>query len=643
MLLSATVAPAATLTVTTTNDSGAGSLRQAILDANASPAADTIAFAIPGAGPHTIALASRLADITQPLTIDGFTQPGASANTLADGNNAVIQIRLDGAGAFGASGLRLRAPGCVVRGLSITRFAGEGVVINGGSNCVVAGNFIGLGPDGVARANNGSGVQVFDLSPGNRIGGTLQNGAQAVLIRGNNNRLGGTAPGEGNEIANNAPGIEVELGTGSAIRGNSIHDNRPRFAGFGGLGIDLAPFGLTPNDAGDGDGGVNLLQNFPLLTAATASGASTRVQGTLNSRASATFALDFFSSPDCDPSGNGEGLKYLGSTSVNTDGSGNGSFDVTLPVAAEGRQITATATDADGNTSEFSPCFAASVVQPPQTFFVTNTNDSGPGSLRQTLLDAQASPASANNVVAFNIGGGAGADEGGAAAAGEQMDSLSSLGGRRGLGRGGPSTAGITPLPDPLPARASQGEGDGAPSPFQAAGGGNQTFTIRLTTPLASLFVGVTIDGFTQPGSSANTLADGNNAVWRIRLDGSLLGAGAHGLTLAADGCVVRGLEVTGFRGGGIHFSSGGDASFVQGCHLFGNQTDGLCVDNAGNVTIGGTAPEDRNDVASSAMRRVFLTARMACSKPVSSKPLCRSSNRPRSSEASTGSSVWRM
>src|SRR5262245_37208041 len=107
---------AATFTVTTTNEAGAGSLRQAILDANASPAADDIAFAIAGAGPHVIALASRLPDITQPLTIDGFTQQGAAANTLAAGNNAVLKIRLDGAGAFGATGLRLRAADCQVRG-----------------------------------------------------------------------------------------------------------------------------------------------------------------------------------------------------------------------------------------------------------------------------------------------------------------------------------------------------------------------------------------------------------------------------------------------------------------------------------------------------------------------------------------------
>jgi hypothetical protein len=705
----ASALPPATFTVVNTNDAGPGSLRQAILDNNATyfGSPNTIAFAIPGTGPHTIAPASALPDITEPVTIDGFTQANAAPNTLPDGNNAVLQIRLDGAGAFGANGLRLRASGSQVRGLSITRFPGEGVRINGASNCVVAGNFIGLAPDGFARANNGSGVQVFD-SPGNRIGGAapadrnvlsgnftagvhllgvgasnnvvegnfigtspdgaaaranfvngiyvqdaprnriggttpgarnvisgntpdgirisgsesvgnvvfgnfigprangtvglgsqngvnlesgasnrvggsaagegnvisgnsgfglridflssgnlvlgnrigvgptggaLSNGAQGILIRGSNNRLGGAAPGEGNEIANNAPGIEVELGTGNAIRGNSIHDNRPRFAVFGGLGIDLGVNGLTANDPGDGDGGPNLSQNFPKLTAATASGASTRVQGTLNSRASAPFALDFFSNPDCDASGNGEGFKYLGTTSVTTDSGGNASFEVTLSVAAEGRQIAATATDADGNTSEFSPCFAASVVQPPQTFFVTNTNDSGPGSLRQALLDAQASPASANNVVAFDIPGtGGGREAGGAVLA--------------------------------------------------AAGAGKHV--IRLETPLDSLYEAVTIDGFSQLGAVRNSLPNGNNANWTITLNGSRLGVGANGLTLSAPGCIVEGLEVTGFRGNGIKIDESANISVVRGCNIQGNQLAGVSVGGT-LVVIGGRRAADRN------------------------------------------------
>src|SRR5262249_24038965 len=80
--------------VTNTPDSGTGSLRQAILDANANPGQHLIAFAIPGSGAQTISPTSPLPDITDPVTIDGYTQPGASVNTLAVGDNAVLLIQL---------------------------------------------------------------------------------------------------------------------------------------------------------------------------------------------------------------------------------------------------------------------------------------------------------------------------------------------------------------------------------------------------------------------------------------------------------------------------------------------------------------------------------------------------------------------
>ena len=95
------------LTVTTTADSGAGSLRQAILDANATNGLDTIAFNIPGPGVHTITPGSVLPTITDPVVIDGYTQPGATNNTQAVGNNAVLLIELNGsnAGVAGITGL----------------------------------------------------------------------------------------------------------------------------------------------------------------------------------------------------------------------------------------------------------------------------------------------------------------------------------------------------------------------------------------------------------------------------------------------------------------------------------------------------------------------------------------------------------
>src|ERR1044071_5633282 len=76
---------AAGFVVTNTNDSGAGSLRQAIIDANATSGPDDITFNIPGSGVHTIKPATPLPVVTDPVFIDGFTQPGAGPNTVGVG------------------------------------------------------------------------------------------------------------------------------------------------------------------------------------------------------------------------------------------------------------------------------------------------------------------------------------------------------------------------------------------------------------------------------------------------------------------------------------------------------------------------------------------------------------------------------
>jgi hypothetical protein len=143
--------------------------------------------------------------------------------------------------------------------------------------------------------------------------------------------------------------------THTTIRGNSIHDN-------GSLGIDLAGnLGPTPNDPLDADTGVNDLQNFPIIQSIEHLGpqgsGSTRIVGKLSSTPSTNFELDFYSNPACSnfPREFLEGETYLGSSQVTTDGAGNASIDVTLPVVTEaGARISATATDPAGNTSEFS-------------------------------------------------------------------------------------------------------------------------------------------------------------------------------------------------------------------------------------------------------------------------------------------------
>ena len=158
--------------VTTTDDSGGGSLRQAVLQVNPdtdNSAADTIEFAIPGDGVHTIQPLTELPAITHPVFINGYSQPGSQPNSLPVGDNAALAIELDGSLQVGGQrGLTIAAGGSVVRGLAINRFAGYGIHLIGDGGAVVEGNFIGTDPTGEMPEGNGLGVNVE--SSGNGIG-----------------------------------------------------------------------------------------------------------------------------------------------------------------------------------------------------------------------------------------------------------------------------------------------------------------------------------------------------------------------------------------------------------------------------------------------------------------------------------------
>ena len=219
-----------------------------------------------------------------------------------------------------------------------------------GSGNVISGNgFLGLSLSGSPSTGNlikGNiiGLQVNGVSAlGNDLDGIFIGDSTA------NTTVGGAATGEGNVIAfNGGAGVFVTSGAGHSIQRNSI------FSNFG-LGIDLGNIGVTANDNLDGDTGANNLQNFPVLTSASTSGGGVNIQGTLNSTASSTFTLHFYSSANGDPSGFGEGQTFLGTTTVNTDGSGNAGFNVNLATAVTpGHVVTATATNAANSTSEFS-------------------------------------------------------------------------------------------------------------------------------------------------------------------------------------------------------------------------------------------------------------------------------------------------
>lgn len=399
---------AATITVTGTGDTiavdGFVTLREAITasntdaisgDAPAGSGTDTIEFNIAGlpGTVHTIQPTSALPVITDPVIIDGYSQLGATLNTLASGSNAFLAIELDGTNAGATPGLSISAGNSTVQGLVINRFANEGILITAAGANTIRGNFIGTDQTGlldrgnlsnglsvhssnnvvggstssdrnVISGNDGHGIAILD--PGitaNRILGndigTTKNGVTALsnsgsgvyISEGNNNVIGGLLPENGNVIAFNGDNgilIDAAAGIGNLVLGNSIHDNSL-------LGIDLSDDGVTLNDALDADVGPNNLQNYAVLLSATTNEFGTVVQGSLASTPNTAHRIEFFANTAADASGYGEGQTYIGFIDVTTDASGNATFVFQSSTSQTvGTLISSTTTDPNNSTSEFS-------------------------------------------------------------------------------------------------------------------------------------------------------------------------------------------------------------------------------------------------------------------------------------------------
>jgi hypothetical protein len=268
-LVIAAPASAATYTVTSADDDGLGTLRQAILDANDHVGADTIAFAITGPGVHTIAPTSELPPISEMVFIDGYSQPGSQANTnlpQAGGLNGVLRIELCGANIPGsqARGLRLdTGVGLHLRGLVVNRFA-SAIDLGGNSDepiedVLIEGCYLGTNASGtVAFANQRNGVV-----DGNRSGGRVTIGGTTAAARnlisgfsGNSNGwaviLTPTPEGpviQGNLIGTNAAGI-LALPNANGI---AVESSNTVQAGYGTrIGGDTpAARNLISGNAGD--------------------------------------------------------------------------------------------------------------------------------------------------------------------------------------------------------------------------------------------------------------------------------------------------------------------------------------------------------------------------------------------------------
>jgi VCBS repeat-containing protein len=653
------VAESCSTVVVNTSDAGAGSLREAMNCANSKPGLDTISFNIPGSGVKKISPLSALPTITDPVIIDGYTQPGAVQNSSATGFNGSLQVELYGSGVgSNVNGLTIVGGSSTVKGLVINGFSLNGIVLQSGSGNRLEGNFIGTDASGLGALGNGTnGIIIAGGSSNNVIGGgspaarnvisgnlfddgieittsgntiagnligvnasgtaALANQYGVTLFSGTSNVIGSNGDGvndaaesnvisgnrvsgvailsaaqqatpsqnivAGNYIGTNAAGAAIGnavYGVMTSVTNNTIGPNNtiafngsPALGGAGvillngtslntavvansifsniGLGIDLRGDGVTPNDQGDGDSGDNNLQNFPQITAATLSGANLTVQYAVPSAtANSAFPLrvEFFKA-DADGQ---EGKAFLGFDTYAASQAGLTKV-FTFAAAAQitaGDKIVATATDSNGNTSEFSVNTA--VQSTGCNLIVVNTLDSGPGSLREAINCANSTP---------NI------DYSG--------DSVVD--------------------PDVIT--------------FNIPGTGVKT--IGVTTNLPAITEAVVLDGYTQPGASTNTNAIDDADPNKRGFNGTLLieltdnGSAIDGLSIAsvAAGSVVRGLVINHFSHNGINLGSG---SVVEGCFIGtdatgtldrGNHGSGIVASGA-NSRIGGTSPASRNIVS---------------------------------------------
>lgn len=398
---------AGTFTVTNTADSGAGSLRQAMSGAIGAGGGD-VTFAIPtteagfAGGVFTIAPSSALPTIRNGVKIDGTTQTAATGDT-----NPAGPVVLNGSLIPSASGLFISGDGNTIQGLVVNGFttgAAISVSYAGGdftpSGNAIQDNFFGTDAAGRAPVPNRAGIGIGGY--GSPFAQAADNIVRRNLIAASYygvvlcdtvrtdisaNTIGLAGAGLGNSgqgILLTCAGVVATTISANTITNSGaeaisdfpdyrysdgrLHDanriTRNAIFANGALGVDLnpAPFGtldgVTPNDPGDGDAGGNGLQNYPVLTAATATGAGIEVRGTLNSQANTVFSVEVFGNEIADPSGYGEGQRYLATVAVTTGADGNGAFAAIVPAAAAGAFVTSTATDPAGNTSEFSAALA---------------------------------------------------------------------------------------------------------------------------------------------------------------------------------------------------------------------------------------------------------------------------------------------
>ncbi|HZR29792.1 MAG TPA: hypothetical protein VFA71_13520 [Terriglobales bacterium] len=605
--------------VTNTNDSGAGSLRQAILDLNADPDLTTITFNIPGGGVHTIIPLSPLPVMSHPGVLDGTSQPGWVANAPV--------IELDGASA-GASavGLSIQAGNTTVRGLVINRFAQGGIVLQSNGN-TITGNFIGTNSAGnTSLANGGVGILIPSGESNNTIGGTTAAarnvisgnslygiqiaglGTNANIVEGNfigtdvsgsvavgngldgvriqsgaaNNIIGGISAGTGNLISgNHGNGIGITLGgtTGNIVLGNLIGTNA---AGTVGLANSLNGI-LINNNASNNTIGGQLASAANIISGNSMAGIAISDSGTSSNGVQGNFIGTDPSGAAAVPNVTGVLLEN-GATTNLIGGSTAAARNVISGNAGTGVQITSPGTNGNSVAANF-----------------IGINAAGTAAL-----------GNAGNGILVNSGATNNTIGGGSAGSGNVISGNIS----NGILISGTGTNGNTVLGNFIGVdfTANFAIGNGGYGVFVISGAGNNV--IGMAPGTGNVISGNGLDGigFSGSGTTGNAVTGnliGTNLAGTAAIansgNGVSVSSSATNNIIGGTSAGVRNIISGNSQNGILIFGGGSNGNAVQGNFIgtdttgaapVGNGLDGVRVDTGITTIIGGTAPGAGNVIA---------------------------------------------
>ncbi|GAB5518041.1 MAG: hypothetical protein RhofKO_02920 [Rhodothermales bacterium] len=407
-----------------------------------------------------------------------------------------------------------------------------GSSVEGLGNVIAGSTLSGISINGNTGPTTGNRVIGNWIGTNEQGHGGLGNGSSGViLVNADRNVVGGFEEGAANIIAyNGRDGVFVHSGMRNAIRRNAIYEN-------GELGIDLDGNGVRENDELDADGGANSNLNYPTLSILS----NTTVGGTYHGLPNTTLTIEIFENDTCDASDYGEGATYLMDVVITTNAEGEATFEVE-PSHGESSFVTATATDPEGNTSEFSRCAET-------LSLVVNATGDAPDTDPDDPV----------------------CDTGGVVVRDGQEEPECTL--RAAL------------------QQANQNEG-GDEITFDIVG--TAPFVIQPNSALPAVLEDVVLDATSQPGYPGRPV---------VQIAGALAGADVSGIHLLGGISTIKGLSIYDFSSHGILVQSSGNAiesNFIglnEGgiSTANGNGGDGVHIVGFANNLVGGRTEAQRN------------------------------------------------